>query len=459
MKRAPAAKPPPPPARRRPVTLSLPLAVAFVLAAALFLGWRVRAIRSAAAPAVPVLITSGDTLPPPPPLAPDDREALKARLDALGPLWNAVHQNPNNQNAWLALAEATMEAGDNLSARAACRAALRCGSAPVNPLAYEALGEAALALGLSDEAAQTYRGLTERFPAQAAGYVGLSRALQTLGRTPEAAKILERGLSFVAPNDVPGRLQIARQFEDFGDAARALTVAQAARAAALDSQAQEEATLAATHLLLLLQQPSAAKPLLESLLAHNPDSAPARYQLAVALDSPLLPPNEVPAASAETVLLETMRRAPGDTPAVKRLAALYYEQGRFREAVAAYVRLLQMQPDQPAAVRLHLAHALRRLGDTTESARQQQLATLLLARERTATRLTRRRDENPRNAGARRELARHYAAVGRFAGALAELQSAFCLAPSDPAVRSELRALYRTIGVAPPPPVSEPDGR
>ena len=424
--------------RQRLLLVSLLLACAV-----LFASYRIRSTLSH--PSERLYLANDVTLTPPPPLPGDDRLDLKQKLTALEQSRKAAQASPNDPAAQIKFANEAMDAGDRLSALAGYRKALRI-TPKVDSAVYEAKGQAESDLGLLEDAQKTYQQLISASPEGTAGYLGLSRTLDLLHRRPDAVAALENGISKVPVSDTAGRLEIAKQFETFGDAVRALKEAETARAGAPDNV---EAALAVVHLLIKLERPMDARSILDSLTAKNPAAAQAKYQLAVAINSPLYASREP--GRVENLLLETIQQAPQDTPAYKLLGQLYHEQGRYRQEAYIYIKLLEQAPDS-ANARLQLSYAYAKIGDAKAAEQQQQIAKKLLTRDQEAATLLVRAHASPTDPEVHLQLAMHYVEAGMFSRALPELQAAYTLSSASPAIQQGLNLFYQRVEVTPPSP-------
>jgi tetratricopeptide (TPR) repeat protein len=446
MKRNPARpSPTPDPAvngsagnRQRLLLVSLLLACAV-----LFASYRIRGTLSH--PSERLYLANDVTLTPPPPLPGDDRLELKQKLTALEQPRKTAQASPNDPTAQLKVANEAMDAGDRLSALAGYRKALSI-TPKVDPAVYEAKGQAESDLGLLEDAQKTYQRLISASQESASGYIGLSRTLDLQHKRQDAITALENGISQVPVSDTAGRLEISKQFETFGDAVRALKEAESARAAAPDSV---EAALAVVHLLIKLERPMDARAILDTLRAKHPENTQAKYQLAVAINSPLSA--EHSPARVEHLLLEAIQKAPQDLPAYKLLGQIYQEQGRYRQAAYIYTKLLEQAPDS-ANARLQLSYAYAKLGDANIADQQQQIAKKLLARDQEAAALLVRVHTNPTDPEIHLQLAMHFVEVGMFSRALPELQAAYTLSSASPAIKQGLNLFYQRVEVTPPSP-------
>jgi tetratricopeptide (TPR) repeat protein len=446
MKRNPA-RPSPTPApavngsagnRQRLLLVSLLLACAVLFAA-----YRIRGTLSHQPERL--YLANDVALTPPPPLPGDDRLELKQKLTALEQSRKTAQASPNDPTSQLKVANEAMGAGDRLSALAGYRKALSI-TPKVDHVVYEAKGHAESDLGLLEDAKKTYQQLIAASPESAAGYLGLSLTFDLLHKRQDAITALENGISKVPVSDTAGRLELAKQFETFGDAVRALKEAEAVHAAAPD---HVEASLAVVHLLIKLERPADARAILDTLLAKNPETAQAKYQLAVAINSPLSA-EHLP-ARVENLLLETIQQAPQDTPAYKLLGQLYHQQGRYKQEAYIYTKLLEQSPDS-ANARLQLSYAYAKIGDATAADQQQQIAKKLLARDQESAALLIRVHTNPTDPEIHLQLGRHYIKAGMFARALPELQAAYSLSSRNAAVQKELTRFYQQVEVTPPSP-------
>jgi tetratricopeptide (TPR) repeat protein len=431
-----------PPAPR----LRLVLAALLLVGSLAFLGYRAYFL-----PPAPERLRLDDAIPvpPPPPFERDDLTAARQRLESLEPLRAAARSRANEAQAQRDFGLAAIQAGDLLSAREGLRAAIRL-NPQAEPTVYKALGLCEIQLGLFAEAAQTFETLISHAPEFAAGYVGLRRAQSLQDQHAAAARTLERGLQAVPVRDVSGRLAMVAELEQRGDLLRALAEAKTVQAQA---PTNPDAALMVAHLLFRLGRLPEARALLEKLLAADNSDHAAHAALGSVLASPLQPKRDL--ALAEHHFLEALHFSQKDTESCQRLAQLYQEQQRYRQAAYINAWLLAITPDS-ASGRLQLAQAYARLGDTRNSAEQQQIANRLLERDREETRLMNGSAHRPGDPQTRLALMRHYVRAGQFGKALIEAQAAYCLAPNSPETHRELTALYQRIGV--PSPLT-PEGR
>jgi len=391
----------------------------------------------------PRYLAADVTLSTPPPLKPPDASSAREAIGRLEPFRAALKSGGKDVDAVARFARSALDAGDVLEARDAFALALR--AAPrQDPDLMAGLGQSEARLGHLTAALAAYRWIAERFPLDSRGYLGVCQVEDLLGRRSEAAAELDRALRRLPEDDTAGRLAIASQFEAFGDLARALDTANQALARAPEST---EAILLIAHLLIKAERPGDARPLLTRILEREPTNARARYQLGVVLDSPLLP-NHDP-LRAEDALLTAIEAAPAETPAYRRLIALYEDQNRYRQSAYISLRLLELTPDS-AEARLHLANAYAHLGETQKSAEQRTIAVALLDRDAETARLNTLCRQRPADARARLALGRHSLRDGRLLEALSAFQAASVLAPGDSDARRELNSLSARLGLPPP---------
>lgn len=382
-------------------------------------------------------------LTPPPPLPGDDRLKLRQRLDHLRQMRQDAQAHPDDIVLRSRVAEEALHVGDLFAAREEGLALLRAHpDAP--PGVYVTLGDAQAQLGLFAESRRTYQALLARAPTSADSYIGLSRAQAQLGQKAQARATWQQAARAIPANLLPERLHLAYEYEKRGDLERALNEAEAVLRVAPDDPV---ALLMAGHLQFKLVHLSEAQTRLEKLVAAHPDDRAGRRTLAAVLDNPMLPGRN--RGRAEQLLLETLQAAPDDLPSYSQLGKMYQEQGRYRQAAYIYTRLLENSPDL-AAARLQLSRAYARLGDTRQSAEQDQIAQRLLTRDNAEAQLSKKIDRHPTDPQARLELARHYIRSGQFTNALAQLQAAYALAPTAPEPRRELTAFYAQVGLPPP---------
>jgi len=379
-----------------------------------------------------------------PPSLPDERLAFREAILRLEQVRAEARAYPNAVETQVVLAQEALWAGDLLTARAACRAALRLGPEAEEPI-YDAWGHAAFQLGLIEEAQRVYRALIQRAPHAVRAYLGLYRVLSESGRKTEAGGVLESAARSLRPDDVPGRLLLVNEFDQAGLLLRALQEAEDVRKAAPDSP---QAILAEATLLFKMNRLDRARPLLESLVAAHPDYAEAHRALADLLDSPLLPNRD--RARAEHHYLEAIRRDPNDPGYFEGLAQICFDQERFRQAAYLYIKMLQITPDSVSA-RQHLAAAYARLGEGRAAKEQGEIARRLAARNREEERMNVLREQRPTDPNVRLSIARRYAANDRLRKALPELQAAACLGADPAQARRERESLYNRIGMNAPP--------
>ena len=354
-----------------------------------------------------------------------------------------LRASPNDPNACLQFARQARHAGDSLSALEALKIAPR----PDSKFALYILDETGrcyFELGLYPQALALYQNLLARYPQASQSYAGLSHAQRLLKRNRESMQTLDTGARVVPTDDIRGKMRLVAEFVDDAAYLPALAVAQTA---ATDAPDDPQVTLTLVNVLDKLQRRAEEHPLLDTLLAAHPHDAYAHYFLALLLSDPLNPQRDL--RVAELQYLRALRDDPRNLPSFQHLGALYLEEGRYQEAAALFIRILQIAPDL-AAARQQLAEAYFRLGDRQRGQEQWKIAQQLLERDRVEARLKVRRDLHASDPQTWLALGRHYQNAGQYTQALPVFQATYALAPYSNATRTALIALYARIGVTPP---------
>ncbi len=429
----------------RSVRFRLLVAVILIGAALAFRAYRTRSrLLGPASSSLQPILSADVPLSAPPPLPSDGFPRMQAGLRQVRDLQMAARARSSDLAAHLRVAQAATPVGDLLTACDEIQAAIGSSSQPPPAAVLDVLARCQAQLGLFSSALRTYGDLIARAPADATGYVGLSRVQYLHGEREAALKTLERGVSAVPAGDERGRLALANEFEARAEIRRALELAQSAAGAAPEDPS---AAVAVARLLGKMGRLAEARTLLEKVLAAHPDNAEALGALADLRLNPLLPQNDP--ASVEQSLLLAGQHDPHNAASFLRLGGFYQDHGQYHQAAYVYGKLLAIASDS-AAGRLQLAYAYSHLGENQAGAEQERIAQQLLARDKEEALLTTRRDAHPTDPATRTVLAKHYMGAGQFPQALTELQAAYCLSPGSDAIRRELTAFYRKFGLAPP---------
>lgn len=157
------------------------------------------------------------------------------------------------------------------------------------------------------------------------------------------------------PGDL--RRDIARLVRN-GATAQARELVRAAHAANPDPGTA--ALLEFATLYGLVGETAACAEACRQVLARDPDSFQAWYQLGIALGM------QKRNAEAEAALGEALRRSPADAGALNGLGNVLREQGRLAEAETSYRAALASRPDLPAVL-ANLGNLLRATGRTQEA--------------------------------------------------------------------------------------------
>jgi tetratricopeptide (TPR) repeat protein len=292
------------------------------------------------------------------------------------------------------LGQAERARGDLAAARQAFEASLRLGDYPP---AHVALSELALVAGDNAEAEASARRAVALTPGDAGALAALGQALLALGRHAEAVQSLSAALAALPAAD---RLHypLALAYRGLGDEPRAREhLARAGRTGARSTD-----------------------PLLEELESVR------RGELV-----PLLRGRRAAGAgdwaSAEREFGQAVAANPDSVPARINLAAALIARGAVAEGRDELETALRLQPDNPTA-RFNLGVLLLRAGDLAGAAVH--LAVTVAAA--------------PGDAEARRTLGETLLALGRARDALPHLSAAVAASPADEAARfAEAEALLR----------------
>jgi tetratricopeptide (TPR) repeat protein len=420
------------PGKRRPPFLALLVAAAL---AGILGFWLYRILTPRGPAGLRLADDVAFTLPPDPPGS--DREIIRERLAAVGPLREAGADNASR----LGYAQAALRSGDALKALLALEAAYR--AAPDDPNVLAGLARCRLELALYGPALQAYRERLRAAPGDLDALVRLAGLQDTLKQHEAATATLQSALRSLPPGEVQARLgliQVAEQRRDIGGA---LKEAQALHAAV---PGDPRAAAAVGRLLFASQRMEEARKVLEDAVKAAPSDPEAAYYLALVLASPVAERRDP--ARAEALLLRNARKEPADLRSLQRLGELYQEQGRVRPAAWAFSRLLTQAPAS-AAPRLQLARALARLG-RTEAEAQERMAQRLLEQERAQRRLSSRCEWHPENPDLWLALAARYERDGRYGQALRCVQSAYCVSRGSARTVAALAGLYRRLGLPAP---------
>ncbi len=184
-----------------------------------------------------------------------------------------VEQDPAAHQAWLALAVVAVRAGSPELAIEHARRALALDRN--NPDYLNQLGIAYREHGELRAAEQALRRALKTNPAHAGAHHNLAKALQKQGRLDESLKEFERAHT-LAPDSTAMRLSLCGMYRLHGDPERALAVL---RAGELDPALVPQLA----DCMADVEGPYAAVAWLRNVLAHQPNSQPAHYALAVML--------------------------------------------------------------------------------------------------------------------------------------------------------------------------------
>ena len=184
-----------------------------------------------------------------------------------------VEQDPAAHQAWLALAVVAIRAGSPELAIEHARRALALDRN--NPDYLNQLGIAYGEHGELRAAEQALRRALKANPAHAGAHHNLAKALQKQGRLDESLKEFERAHT-LAPDSTAMRLSLCGMYRLHGDPKRALAVL---RAGELDPAFVPQLA----DCMADVEGPHAAVAWLRNVLAHQPNSQPAHYALAVML--------------------------------------------------------------------------------------------------------------------------------------------------------------------------------
>lgn len=392
----------------------------------------------------PALTFLSDDVPlaPPPPLG-TDREPVRIKLEAVRAAQGDFEKQSSNFARLLDLGRQAVNGGDPLLARSALSKAIQI-SPPSDPAVFNALGTCQSDLGLYREAAETYRAMIRAAPRDAAGYIGLSRALAAQHKNEESAGELATASRAIQRHDARGRLAIAAEYDARFQSVQALEEAnQAMKEAPTDAGV----SLSVAGLLLKLGRQKDAYLLLHPVLTERPLDPFANRLMGQLESEP--GSSQLNAQRAEHHFLNALKADNHDSKAASRLSSLYLEQHRFTQAAYIATLWLHAAPNSGSA-RMTLATAYRGINRVTDAQFQQAIAQHMLELEREIGALSIKRDRVPSDATIRAQLARAYVNIGNYGEALVQAEAAICLKPSLAEARGLLAKIYSDIGIRPP---------
>ena len=334
--------------------------------------------------------------------------------DAAVDLQVVVQKEPNNTQAWLLLAELSLDAADLAGAQSGLAHAVAAGAkgAKVDDLQARVWLEAGQPQQLLDAIAQHRIELTEPRRTLAIGHALLAE------RQPDAALAQIQPLLAAQPALTEARDEVAEALADESKFTPALQQ--------LDLAAQQDAKASEPLLLegLILQQQgqyAAAEDSLQLALKRMPPSEPIlhRVKALVALTQVRLSLGDINAAAGSAT---TVAKLEPQSPVAALLdARIKIARKNLQGGVAELENILNEAPDY-AEARLLLGAALLQRGDLQQA--QQQLHDLL--------------DRAPDNVAARKLLAAVQLKLGQPEGALSVLNPALATDTLDP----QLLSLY-----------------
>jgi tetratricopeptide (TPR) repeat protein len=221
--------------------------------------------------------------------------------------------------------------------------------------------------GRSEDAAQMYRAILARFPANARARDGLAglpgsggaeavRALLRAGK-PDAALVRLEPLIAADPESAGLRVLAGGALARLGFHERAL--AQYARALALDP-GHDAAAFGAANMLYLLGRFDEAAEKFAQVLAAAPEHADARNNLGLSLH------RLGRLAEARQLFEDAVRRQPDQARLWFNLGNVQADEGRPQDAIASYRRSLELAP-QAAETLNNLGNVLRGVGRIDEA--------------------------------------------------------------------------------------------
>jgi putative PEP-CTERM system TPR-repeat lipoprotein len=395
---------------------------------------------------------------------------IKAYDNAIAAAKRLQAKRPTDPNGYTLAATAELARGQTEDARAGFRKALQV--RPGDRNALRNLAVIAAAESNFDGARGYYQEILSRLPNDEEFLILLAGLESRAGRPQEGRAILERAVA-ANPESVNARVALGRHYLLAGEGSKALTTVQPVIKDARDAGALEVYGRAQ----VATGQPDFAIGTLRDLVNIRPESAEAHQYLASAYEEA----NMVDRAAMETEIalryakdspalkfqyarllaragklgranqmLADLRRTYANDPGLIELeATVAMASNRMPEAIAAYARLLEAQPNNTNLLKLARAEvvggsneqAYRRLEDWLartpgDALVRSAFADSLLSRgqaDRAADEYAKVLQVSPDNALVLNNLAWSLTKVGRAADAVAFARRAVAIAPNSPA--------------------------
>ncbi len=316
---------------------------------------------------------------------------------------------------------------------------------------HKGLGDLYMAQGLPVLAAESYRNgiaLDSWWPQ---AYLGLARALASLGQTDELEVQLQKAVA-AAPGLVEAQVALADFYEQQGDSARALALY---RSTAEAHPGNPRATLALAQALQTRQRFEDAEQTYRQTLGLTPGHSEAYVDFA----SLLL--DQARYAEAEPMLLAALETNQRNMNAHIQMGVLAQQQGNPEQAVEWFKRVARVRPDDQLP-NLVLIDLLQRYGHydlsltyLSDAIAQNPTEVEMVLRQARAQRLVGRTGDalttllqaarlNLSSALLSAELGELYVAQGRPEAALAAYRQTVALDPDEEAFYIRLAALWRS---------------
>jgi tetratricopeptide (TPR) repeat protein len=316
---------------------------------------------------------------------------------------------------------------------------------------HKGLGDLYMAQGLPVLAAESYRRAIALDSWWPQAYLGLTRALASLGQTDELLVQLQKAVE-VAPGLVEAQVALADFYEQQGDGSRALELYRSTAAA---HPGNPRATLALAQALQTRQRFEEAEQTYRRTLVLTPGNSEAYVDFAALLL------DQARYGEAEPMLLAALETNQRNMNAHIQMGVLAQQQGDAAQAVEWFKRAARVRPDtQPTNLVLidllqryghydlsltYLREALAQNPTDVEMVLRQARAQRLLGRTGDAlTTLLEAARLNLSSALLSAELGELYVAQGRPEAALAAYRQTVALNPDEEAFYIRLAALWRS---------------
>lgn len=309
---------------------------------------------------------------------------------------------------------------------------------PVRPAALVALGEALLATGRPDAAAERFRGAVEANADDVAALLGLGRAERALGHLRDSVETLTRAVQ-AAPDDPAAQIELVTSEAAAGQRDAAET--RLDRLVATDAQPAAPTLAAAARLYGAMAFYGKARESFSRAIAERPDDPALRAGMTIAL----LRLGDTAGALEQS--RKRLELAPDDADAAFMVGMLEDDAGDRTGAVASYRRALTNAPEHWRA--LNNLAAIRLDEGRTEDA-------LALARRAakaapdnptvldTLAQVYEARGDDDRLAETRLRLGNAYLAANRTEDARKAFEQA-AAAATDPALRARIEAQLKAL--------------